>query len=112
MAIWLCTLCNAVLGELPAAPRLEAPGREVPLSQGQLLEGVEMLTQIGQQTALVLGPTHLGVGDADLAIGLARHLAGDADGAARHVAAAVKGYGEVGNRQSELLAHKALEVVG
>ena len=61
MAIWLCTLCNAVLGELPAAPRLEAPGREVPLSQGQLLEGVEMLTQIGQQTALVLGPTHLGV---------------------------------------------------
>lgn len=35
-----------------------------------------MLAQIGQQLLQVLGSTHLSVGDADFAIGLAMHLAG------------------------------------
>lgn len=39
-------------------------------------QGVEMLAQIGQQLLQVLGSTHLSVGDADFAIGLAMHLAG------------------------------------
>ena len=82
MAIWLCNLCYIVLDELPAAPRLEEPSKAMPLSAGRLREGVEMLDQIGQQLLLVMGPTHLGLGDADLAIGLTLHLAGC--GAARN----------------------------
>lgn len=120
LAIWLCTLCNAVLGELPSTCKVESPAAEVSLSTAQLREasaqppqlvplvpipawsavstsepspgrprvpngpvsvsacaqGVEMLSQIGQQLLQVLGNTHLGAGDADFAIGLAMHLAG------------------------------------
>lgn len=38
LAIWLCTLCNVVLGELPSTCKIENPAGEVSLNKAQLRE--------------------------------------------------------------------------
>lgn len=38
LAIWLCTLCNVVLGELPSTCKIESPAAEVTLNKAQLRE--------------------------------------------------------------------------
>ena len=93
-----------------AAPRLEVPSREVPLDAKRLREGLDMLDQIGQQTLSVLGPTDPSVGDADLAVALALHLAGDSAGARARAERAVAAYATVGNKASEALALQALQL--
>lgn len=111
LAIWLCTLSNVVIGEKPSIPQLEVVPSEMPLTPVQLREGVDMLTQIGQQRLQVLGPTHESVGDADFAIGLAYHLAGDKAQARTHLEQAITAYGGVGALNAEDLAHKGLQIV-
>lgn len=38
LAIWLCTLCNVVLGELPSTCKIENPASEISLNKAQLRE--------------------------------------------------------------------------